>query len=129
MRQRERDDFDDLLEEVIEELPDHLRDLLEEVPLIVDDRPDRATMDEVGCRHPRDLCGLYTGIPLTDRSVTHSGVFPDRMAIFREGIVRAAGGGPCGPKALKRQIRITLLHEMGHHFGLEEHDLRKLGYA
>ena len=60
----------------------------------------------------------------------HSGTLPDRMMLFREPIMRLAdwwAGQPDGE--LGRQIRITLLHEIGHHFGLDEDDLAALGYA
>ena len=122
--------FDRLLEQVLAELPDNLKRLLEEVPLIVDDLPDPATMQRLGFAQPRWLCGLYSGIPLTRRSVQHSGTLPDRIQIYREGVIcsAAGGGGRATEAGLKRQIRITVLHEMGHHFGLKEADLRKLGY-
>lgn len=122
--------FDRLLDEVIAELPVHLRRLLEEVPLVVDDLPSRDLATELGVTDPRTLCGLYTGIPLTERSVWQSGVLPDRLRIFRRGIVDSASGprGRLTDENLKRQIRITVLHEMGHHFGLDEGDLLKLGY-
>lgn len=123
-------EFDRLLEQVLAELPDNLKRLLEEVPLIVDDRPEPATMRRLGFAQPVQLCGLYTGIPLTRRSVQHSGTLPDKIQIYREGILCSAadGRGQVTEAALKRQIRITVLHEMGHHFGLKERDLRKLGY-
>ena len=122
--------FDRLLAEVLAELPQGIRDRLEESPLIADDRPSSEMMDELGARNPFSLCGLYTGIPLTKRSVEHSGTLPDRIFIFREGIIAAARSrhGRLADAALKRQIRITVLHEIGHHFGLGEADLRKLGY-
>lgn len=61
----------------------------------------------------------------------HSGVMPDKVQMFRGGIIAAAcsRGGRLSGAALKRQIRIRLLHEMGHHFGLKEKELRKLGYG
>ena len=128
MNERLRKTFDALLEEVLAELPGRLQRLLQEVPLIVDDRPDPGTLERTGLRHPRDLCGLYTGIPLTGRSVQHSGTLPDKLCLFREGIAAAARGSAGRQAELKRQIRITVLHEMGHHFGLDEDDLRELGY-
>ena len=141
----QRHTFDLLLEEVIDELPEHLAVLLEEVPVIVEDRPSRQLMAQMKL-DPRvsDLCGLHSGIALTDRSVEHSGTIPDRITLFREGIIRLAGSGRSGARRfgilregakhsamedLKSEIRITLLHEMGHHFGLDEDDLDELGYG
>ncbi len=125
-----RERFDRLLEEVLDELPDDVLDLLEECPLVVDDEPSERTLRQMRIGDRDYLCGLYTGIPLTDRSVEHSGVLPDRVQVFRRGVVAAARArkGHLSDRRLKRQIRITVLHEIGHHFGLDEDDLRELGY-
>jgi len=123
-------DFDRLLEQVLDELPGHLLALLEEVPLIVEDRPSPRVLQETGLE-PYQLCGLYTGIPLTDRSVMHSGTMPDTITIYRLGIISAAGdrrGRVTGGRLL-REIRKTVLHEIGHHFGFDEDDLREYGYG
>ena len=126
----ELDRFDRLLERVLEALPEELSTLLEEVPLVVDDLPDKEICLRMGLRHKLDLCGLYTGIPLTGRSVEHSGTLPDVITIFRRGILSAARGrdGEVRDAALRRQIRLTVLHEIGHHFGMTEDDLRQYGY-
>jgi len=123
--------FDRLLEQVLAELPENLTRLLDEVPIVVDERPGADVLRHLGVADSQVLCGLYTGIPLTRRSVLHSAVMPDKVQIFREGIVAAASSanGIATDDSLKRQIRITVLHEMGHHFGLDEKDLRRLGYS
>ena len=54
---------------------------------------------------------------------------PETIQLFREGIVAAAGGWPAGAEAVAEEIRVTVLHEVGHHFGLEEDDLEEVGYA
>lgn len=144
MNTRERERFDALLEEAIEALPERLRRLLDEVPLIVDDRPApelvRSLAREWGCepdeQFTQELCGLHTGVPLTERSVAQSGVLPTDVRLFREGIVNTAGGWEAGEgetgddvdDAVYEEIVITLLHEIGHHFGLDEEDLKDLGY-
>ena len=131
MTANEREHFERLLEETIQELPDHLYQLLEEVPLIVEDYPSRALMAELDLDPATNvLRGLHSGVPLTERSVEHSGTLPDRMMLFREPIMHVARwrqGQPDG--GLREQIRITLLHEIGHHFGLDEDDLTALGYG
>lgn len=126
--------FDGLLEDVLATLPEQLHVLMEEVPLIVEDEPSAALVEEMGIEPGEDLCGLHWGIALTHRSVEHSATLPDRMMLFRGPILRVAGwrglrGGPGGREALREQIRITLLHEIGHHFGLDEDDLERLGYG
>ena len=129
----QRQAFDELLERVIDELPDELRELLEEVPLVVEDFPSAKLLRDLDM-DPEfdDLCGLHSGIALTDRSVEQSGTLPDQMMIFRRPIMSMVGvSNPRGKHrdALAEEIRITLLHEMGHHFGLDEEDLEQLGYG
>ena len=125
-----RQRFDEQLEQVLAELPPLVHELIEQVPLHVEDYPSRQMMDRLGVRRRETLCGLYTGIPLSERSILHSGNLPDVVTIFREGILTAAADrlGRISLKRLRRQIRITILHELGHHHGLTEKDLRELGY-
>lgn len=143
----ERARFDALLEEALENLPPRLRGLLEEVPLVVDDRPEPALVAELYddsarergetlAEFARTLCGLHTGVPLTERSVEQSAVLPTGIRVFREGVVEVAGGwAPAEDEteedveeAIYEEITITILHEIGHHFGLDEADLEELGY-
>jgi predicted Zn-dependent protease with MMP-like domain len=131
VNRRERERFDALLEEVLDAMPDAVHDLLEEAPLIVEDRPSLAMMLELGVEFADDLCGLHTGVALTEQSVEHSGVLPTQIHIFREGIVALAGGwrGADADDRVAEEIHVTILHEVGHHFGLEEDDLDRLGFA
>lgn len=126
---RQRDAFDTILERVIAELPPELQALLEEVPLIVDDEPSDKLLAEMGIGPDDDLLGLHSGIPLTERSVMHSGEEPEHLMMFRGPILRMVRSTGGDRRELERQIRITLLHEMGHHFGLDEDDLERLGYG
>lgn len=132
----QRDLFDDLLDGIVAELPAHLHDLLEEVPLIVEDEPSPVLLHELGMdrRGGAGLCGLHSGVAMTHRSVEMPPYVPDRMMLFRGPIMRVAGyhargGEGRATRELERQIRITLLHEIGHHFGLDEDDLTALGYG
>jgi len=135
----ERNRFDRLLEQVLDAMPPHIHELLDETPLIVEDRPSRQLAAELGLDEDEDLlCGLHSGIPLTERSVEGGGELPEMIHMFREGVIDHAGGWERwrdddgtwqgGPDAILREIRITLLHEIGHHYGLEEKDLEALGY-
>jgi predicted Zn-dependent protease with MMP-like domain len=123
--------FDELLERVLAEMPPMIHELIEKVPLHVEDYPSRRVMERTGVQYPEELCGLYTGIPLTERSVMQSGTLPDVVTIYREGILAAAAdrNGRIRTKSLLRQIRITILHELAHHHGLDEDELRELGYG
>ena len=131
MRDDERQYFGEQLEQVMSQMPKMVHDLLERVPMYIEDHPSEKTMREMGIHHPSQLQGLYTGIPLTSRSVDQSGVLSDVIHIYRQGILAQATdhGGHVDETELRRQIRITVLHELGHHHGLDEDELRELGYG
>jgi predicted Zn-dependent protease with MMP-like domain len=128
---RLRQRFDKQLDRVLAGLPPQIHNLLEEVPLHVEDYPADEVMDHFGLKYLDELCGLHSGITLTQRSIEHSGTLPDVVTIYREGILSASAGedGRIHPKELRRQIRITVLHEIGHHYGMTEDDLKELGYG
>ena len=131
MNPRTRRRFDDLLEQVLAELPPLVHELIDRIPLHVEDYPSADVMARTGARRRDQLCGLFTGIPITDRSVEHSGTLPDVVTVYREGILAAARGahGRVRAERLKREIRITILHELAHFHGLDEDELAELGYG
>lgn len=104
--------------------------LLQEVPLHVEDYPSDEVQEQFGLEYIDELCGLHTGIALKDRSILDSGHLPNVVTIYREGILSAAVDteGCIRSEELRRQIRITILHELGHHCGLTEEELKSLGY-
>ena len=138
MNPEERSRFDKLVESVLKDLPKPLRELLEEVPLLVEDSPCPEILKQLGCTE-EDICGLYSGVMLTERSVDDLPELPERIHLYRTGVIESAGGWNCwhdeddtsmgGEEVLREEIRITLLHEIGHHFGLDEDDLERLGFA
>jgi predicted Zn-dependent protease with MMP-like domain len=130
MKPEFREIFDEQLERVLPELPQQVRNFMEKVPLVVEDYPSREIMRRVGVRHRSALCGLYTGIPLNRRSINDWGVLSDVIHIFRQGIMsQARARGGIDDEELRKQIRVTILHEYGHHVGLSERELRALGYG
>lgn len=131
LNQVTRDRFDRLLEEVLDELPDYIHELIEQVPIHVEDYPSEEVMRTTGARRRDQLCGLFTGIPITERSILHSGNLPNVVTIYREGILKAArqNYGRLTDDTLFEEIRITVLHELAHHHGLDEDELDELGYG
>ncbi len=131
MDERLRDFFDHEVEQVLYDLPEWVIRLLDEAPLHVEDHPPPDLLKSLGIEHRDELCGLYTGIPITERSVALSGNLPDVVTIYREGVMRLAENqyGQLDHQELRRQIRITLLHEIGHLHGIGEEELRELGYG
>ena len=125
-----RDYFDRHLEAVVDALPPRVHQLLDEVPMFIEDYPSQEMLRDLGIPHRAGLCGLYTGIPLTNRRIEQSGVLSDVIHIFREGILGMAtdGRGNIDEAELRNQIRITVLHELGHHHGLGEEELESMGY-
>ena len=126
-----RDFFDGIMDQELAVMPDQVHRLLDEVAMYVEDYPSAAVMRRTEITHRSQLCGLYTGIPLGSRSVEHSGVLSDAIHIYREGILSLARDrrGNIDPERLRQQIRITVLHELGHHFGMSEAELQALGYG
>ncbi len=131
--------FDAVLESELSYLPKEVSGWLEVVPVVVDDEPEPALLRELGMGVDEDLCGLHWGVPLTERSVEGGGEGVDVIRLFRGPILRLAcdevawaaeaGETLTFDDALVGQVHITLLHEIGHHFGLDEDDLDALGYA
>ncbi len=139
MTPAQRRSFDALVEKVLASLPSRLHELLEEAPLLVEDHPSRELLRELEISEGEVLCGLQSGTPLTERSVAEGGDLPETIHLFREGIIEQAGGWEesedqsgrlqGGEAAITEEIRITLLHEIGHHFGLGDEELEELGYV
>lgn len=147
MTEDQRERFDLLMEDALAALPPGIHELIEQVPLVVLDRPTPEMVESL-TRHgtlepgadPGDLCGLHTGVAITDRSIDDpagwgplggDGSGPEVIHIFRDGIVALAGGfdDPNADDEVYEEILVTILHEVGHHFGLDEDDLERLGYA
>lgn len=123
--------FDELLDDVLAELPAELTRHFDEIPLVVEDAPSSEMLDKLGIERPEYLRGLHTGVPLTRRSVHHNTRLPTVITIYRLGICLSAtdSGGRVDEATLRSEIRRTILHELGHHFGMNEDDLRRYGYG
>lgn len=117
--------FGQLVEQALDELPPQFAEFLTEVPVEVRDRPTPAQRSSVGLAPRNLLLGLYQGRPRTQRSVEDSGRMPDVIYVFQESIEQISGS----EQELVAQVRKTVLHEIGHHFGMDEEDLTKLGYG
>ena len=131
MNPRTRRRFDEVLEQVLEKLHPRVHELIERIPLHVEDYPANDVLARTGVEHRNQLCGLFTGIPITDRSIEHSGTLPDVVTVYREGILAMArdGFGRVRAERLREEIRITILHELAHFHGLDEDELAELGYG
>ncbi len=117
--------FGELVEEALSELPEPFASHLEEMSVEIRTRPTRKQLQDAGLDDDELLLGLYVGRPLTERSVEHSGTLPDMIYIFQEDCEMVAED----EQDLVREVRTTVLHEIGHHFGMDEEDLEQLGYG
>lgn len=115
--------FAELVQAALATLPEAFAKFLEEVPVEVEDEPGPRHLRASGVRGGT-LLGLYRGRPRTVRSVEDSGTLPDVIYIFQRPIESICNT----EEELVRQVYITVLHEIGHHFGLSEQDLERLGY-
>ena len=107
--------FEEHVERALASLPAELRRAMSNVEIVVED---------ANAEDP-DLFGLYLGIPLTERG-DYVGVLPDKIAIYRLPLEDEFGGDPA---VLEEEIRITVLHEVAHHFGIGEDRLEDLGWS
>ena len=116
-------EFDRAVQEALDEIPEEFRPYLDNVVIEVRLRPDAALLEEY--QETDDLLGLYVGVPLEDKGPGHSGPpLPDRVLIFRDNLCAMCAT----VDELVDEIRVTVLHEIGHHFGLDEDRLAELGY-
>ena len=147
-----RERFDALVAEAIDNLPDSLRDLIDEVPVIVLDEPTAEMLRDLEMKpeEAAELCGLHSGTPFTepgldraDHAASSASPALASIHLFRRGILHMALDKPGQPPAatlpewpetddaddaVYSEIEVTLLHEIGHQFGLDEDDLERLGY-
>jgi predicted Zn-dependent protease with MMP-like domain len=115
--------FEELVEQAVESLPDEIHGWLDNVAIVVAERPSPGQLASVGLG-PRDLLfGLYVGLPKTKRGFTYGETVPDKIVIFRQPILRVC----MTPEQVRSEVRRTILHEIGHHFGLDEAELRDAG--
>ena len=122
--------FEELVDEALEDLPPEFAERLDNVDMVVKAKPSRQTLRQMGLLGRGTLLGLYQGVPQTRRTTAYGNVLPDRILIYREPILAEAGEA-CGSEedfdaAVRRMVRKTVLHEIGHHFGLGEEVLRRL---
>jgi predicted Zn-dependent protease with MMP-like domain len=108
-----REAFEDLVAEALDSIPAELTEVMRNVVIIVeDDAPEPG------------LLGLYQGVPLTERGDWYAGVLPDHISIYRNEILAICET----PDEVVDEVRITVVHEIAHHFGIDDERLHELGY-
>jgi predicted Zn-dependent protease with MMP-like domain len=109
-----RERFEELVVEALDGLPGWVHDAMSNVEVLVEDLPPP---------DQRNLLGLYHGVPLTDRGSNYAWVAPDTITLYRATIMRAAGHDE---DQVRAQVRRTVVHEVAHHFGIDDDRLHEL---
>jgi predicted Zn-dependent protease with MMP-like domain len=122
----DRQEFEAIVEEIFEQLPQRFHDAIENVAIVVEDYPNGETVNKLHLRSKYDLLGLYQGIPLTVRTTSYgmNAVIPDRISLYQKNIESHCSND----KELRAKIYEVLIHEIGHYFGMNEEEIRAAGY-
>ncbi|HVR37762.1 MAG TPA: metallopeptidase family protein [Thermoanaerobaculia bacterium] len=114
-------EFEELVEQALGELPKRFADLLENIAIVVEEEPTDEDLDALGddAEEDDELLGIYRGVALTERSFDMLPRLPDQVAIFRGPILRIARNR----HEAVREIRETVIHELGHYFGLHDDEM------
>jgi predicted Zn-dependent protease with MMP-like domain len=118
-----RQTFEHLVAQALNELPHEFQDKLDNVEVTVEDWPDRETLRLAGVHHPASLLGFYHGVPQTKRTRHYGLVLPDKISIYRRPIEMRCRT----PEEVRSTIQTVLRHEIAHHFGLDDARLREIG--
>lgn len=115
----------DEVRQLLDRLPKRFRSRLQNVEIVIEKRPKKDRLKAMGLNPKKDtLYGLYEGVPLPERSALYPPLLPDKITIFSEPLIRNFPD----PVELKNQLRLTLLHEIAHYFGIDETEIEELGY-
>ena len=113
-----RSEFEEVVEEALETLPKRFADLIDNVMVVVEEEPTDEDLDALE-DDASELLGIYRGVPMTQRTHDMIPMLPDQIAIFRGPILRVTRDR----REAVRQIRETVIHELGHYFGLHDHEM------
>lgn len=113
--------FEELVTQAIESLPDEFKERMENIDVVIADEPTRGQLKHL----PKNqtLLGLYEGVPLTKRTTSYGMIVPDKITIFQRTIEAAFNGDA----RIVKEIRRVVLHEIAHHFGIDDARLKELG--
>jgi predicted Zn-dependent protease with MMP-like domain len=107
--------FDELVSDALDLIPPQLAAVMDNVVVLVEDRhPDED-----------DLLGLYDGVALTERDSNYAGSLPDTITIYRDALLDVCDG----EDEVVEEVKITVVHEIAHHFGIDDDRLHELGWA
>lgn len=119
-----KSDFEKLVQAAIEELPAEFREKLENVVILVEDEPTPELLDVADVPEGESLLGFYEGTPITERGHFDAPLHPDRIWLFQKPIEEICST----EEEVREEIRITVMHEVAHFFGMDDDYLEEIGY-
>ena len=117
-----KQEFHQLVEEAVTTIPQRFRDAMQNIAIVIEDEPSPETLEEVGIEPPDTLLGLYQGTPLPERQWAHGNVLPDKITLYQWPIQDESEN----EDDLIVAIGETLIHEVGHYFGLSEEEIEEI---
>jgi len=120
----ERRAFEELINDAIRQLPREFQEKLTNVVIIVEDYPSEELIERMNVPPGDTLFGLYEGVPLTERGFFAEPLYPDRILIFQRAIEDECDS----LEEIKDELKITLVHEIAHFFGMDDDYLEEIGY-
>jgi predicted Zn-dependent protease with MMP-like domain len=118
-----RHEFEKLVEAALATIPQDFRDAIANMAIVVEDEPSIEILEEMGMDAHDTLLGLYQGTPLPERGSSHGNALPDVITLFQGPIETEAEGDP---DEIVFEIGETLIHELGHYFGLSEEEIEEI---
>lgn len=117
-----RSKFEELVDRALRRLPKRFRDKLANVAVMIEEWPDDETLADLGIEPPGTLYGLYRGVDVTRRDSSYGNVLPDVITIY-QGPIEEDGDSP---DEMAETVRETVMHELGHYFGLDDDELHRI---
>jgi len=117
----EKDEFEKIVQQGISLIPEKFRRLMENVDIVIEDYPNQEQLRKTHLSGNQTLFGLYEGVPKTNRGTNYANVLPDKITIFQKPIENFSPDF----RAMEKLVADTIWHEIAHHFGLSEKEIRQ----
>lgn len=117
-----REEFRARVDDALASIPEDFRDAMRNIAIVIEDEPTLETLQEVGLEPPDTLLGLYQGTPLTERGWAHGNTLPDKITLYQVAIEDESESDDDVVVAIGE----TLIHEIGHYFGLSEEEIEEI---
>lgn len=120
----EQDPFEGLVADALDQIPEPFASFLNNIQVVVSAEPSVEQLEGAHVAPEHTLLGLYEGVPQTHRGQGYTFAMPDRITIFKRPILQMCRSA----EEVRRQVTITVIHELAHHFGISDERLRELGW-